>query len=75
MSCARIGQILNLLHLAPDLQEEILFLTRKSRGRDRIHLARLQLIAAQADWAKQRRLWRTLLATSSRAAVEDPVRR
>jgi hypothetical protein len=45
VSCARISQILNLLHLAPDLQEELLFLTREGRGRDPIHLARLQPIA------------------------------
>jgi hypothetical protein len=70
VSCARISQILNLLHLAPDLQEELLFLTRKGRGRDRIHLARLQPIAAQVDWAKQRRLWRDLLAASGAPVVE-----
>jgi hypothetical protein len=75
VSCARISQILNLLHLAPDLQEDLLFLTRKSRGRDPIHLARLQPIAAQSDWARQRRLWRDLLATTGTAAVEAPVRR
>jgi hypothetical protein len=54
VSCARISQILNLLHLAPDLQEALLRLTRKGRGRDPIHLARLQPIAARYDWAKQR---------------------
>jgi hypothetical protein len=67
VSCARISQILNLLQLAPDLQEQLLFLTRKGRGRDPIHLARLQPIAATLDWGKQRRLWREL-----RAATESP---
>jgi hypothetical protein len=75
VSCARISQILNLLHLAPDLQEELLFLTRKGRGRDPIHLARLQQIVAQFDWAKQRRLWRELLTATGSAGVKDPVRR
>ena len=70
VSSARISQIMNLLHFAPDLQEELLFLTRKDRGRDPIHLARLQPIAAQFDWAKQRRRWRELLV-----GVEDAVRR
>ena len=51
VSSARISQILNLRYLAPDLQEELLFLTRKCRGRDPIYLARLQPIAAQFDWA------------------------
>lgn len=31
---ARISQILNLLYLAPDIQEAILFLPRTVRGRD-----------------------------------------
>jgi hypothetical protein len=75
VSCARISQILNLLHLAPDLQEELLFLTRKIRGRDPIHLARLQPIAAQFDWARQRRLWRELRTVTGVTVVETPVRR
>jgi hypothetical protein len=74
VSCARISQILNLLHLAPDLQEELLFLTRKGQGRDPIHLARLQPIAAQFDWARQRRLWRELRAATDAPLAEAPVR-
>jgi hypothetical protein len=55
---ARICQILNLIHLAPDLQEALLFLPPTQRGRDAIILADLQPIAAALDWRKQRRLWR-----------------
>ena len=58
---ARICQIMNLLHLAPDLQEALLFLPPTPRGRDPILLADLQPIAATFDWRKQRRLWRQLL--------------
>jgi hypothetical protein len=57
---ARISQIMNLLCLAPDLQEVLLFLPRVTRGRDPLHLRQLQPIAATLDWQKQRRLWRTL---------------
>ena len=60
---ARISQILNLLHLAPDLQEALLFLPPTQRGRDPIILADLMPIAAAFDWRKQRRLWRQLLPT------------
>jgi hypothetical protein len=60
VSRARISQIMNLLQLAPDLQERLLFLGRPERGRDSVHLARLQPIAAVLDWRKQRRLWRKL---------------
>ena len=58
---ARISQILNLLHLAPDIQETLLFLPPTLRGRDAIILADLMPIAAAFDWRKQRRLWRQLL--------------
>jgi hypothetical protein len=58
---ARICQILNLLYLAPDIQEALLFLPPTVRGRDAIILADLQPIAAAFDWRKQRRLWRKLL--------------
>ena len=57
---ARICQILNLIQLAPDIQEALLFLPPTQRGRDAILLADLQPIAATFDWRKQRRLWRKL---------------
>ncbi len=58
---ARVSQIMNLLSLAPDLQEALLFLPLTQRGRDPIILADLMPIAAAFDWRKQRRLWRQLL--------------
>ena len=62
---ARICQIVNLLHLAPDIQEALLFLPLTQRGRDAIILADLQPIAAAFDWRKQRRLWRKLRGVCS----------
>jgi hypothetical protein len=58
---ARICQIVNLIHLAPDIQEALLFLPPTRRGRDAIILADLQPITAALDWRKQRRLWRRLV--------------
>lgn len=57
---ARISQVMNLLQLAPDIQEEILYLPRTLRGRDPMHLAQLQLIAYELKWRRQRPLWRLL---------------
>jgi len=57
---ARITQIMNLLQLAPDVQEAILFLPRTRRGRDPIHLRQLQPLALEPDWRKQRRMWHKL---------------
>lgn len=57
VSRARITQIMNLRLLAPDIQEQLLFLPRIDRGRGSIHLRQLQTIAAVPDWRKQRKLW------------------
>jgi hypothetical protein len=54
---ARISQILSLIHLAPDIQEEILFLQGGRRGADLL-IADLQPVTRQPDWQAQRRLWR-----------------
>jgi hypothetical protein len=60
VSRARITQIMNLLMLAPDIQEQILFLPVVERGYDPIHLRQLQPIVAAPDWRKQRRMWKQL---------------
>jgi hypothetical protein len=60
VSRARISQIMNLVHLAPDIQEAILLLPRTVQGRDPIRLRQLQPIAAILDWQKQRLRWRSL---------------
>ena len=59
---ARLSQIVGLLCLAPDLQEEILFLPRTVQGRDPIHLRHILPIAMLADWRKQRIRWKALSA-------------
>lgn len=60
VSRARITQIMNLLHLAPDIQEALLFLPRVAEGRDPITERDLRPIAACVDWRKQRRAWAEL---------------
>jgi hypothetical protein len=52
-----------LLHLAPEIQEEILFLPPVSKGRDRIHLESLQALTALLDWQSQRRWWKEMQGT------------
>ena len=52
VSRARITQILNLVNLAPDIQEAILFLPRTERGRAGVILRDLQPIAAVTKWAE-----------------------
>jgi hypothetical protein len=54
---ARATQIMNLLNLAPDIQEAILFLPRTQSGRDPISERQMRAIAAEPEWRKQRDLW------------------
>lgn len=55
---ARVTQIMNLLNLAPDIQEEILFLDAAESERESITERELRPIATVADWSEQRRMWR-----------------
>jgi len=55
----RMTQIMNLLHLAPDIQEELLFLP-PAEGRDRIHERMLRSLTAMMHWQQQRSAWREL---------------
>ena len=54
---ARVTQVMNLLYLAPDIQEAILHLPRVTSGKDPITERDLRPIAAEPDWRRQRRLW------------------
>ena len=59
---ARITQIMNLLNLAPDIQEAILFLPRTVKGRDRLREKEVRPIAAVSHWSRQRKMWAKLTA-------------
>ena len=54
---ARITQIMNLLHLAPDIQEALLFLPAVETGRDPVTERELRAVVAEADWKRQRGVW------------------
>ncbi len=58
---ARITQIMNLLNLAPDIQEALLFLPRTIQGRDPIREKDVRPIAAVPHWNRQRAMWATLV--------------
>ena len=53
----RMTQIMNLLHLAPDIQEEILFMAPVTDGRDPVTERDLRPIAAESLWTRQRLAW------------------
>lgn len=53
----RMTQIMNLLHLAPDIQEELLFLEPADRGREVFHERQLRVLSALDTWRQQRAAW------------------
>ena len=61
---ARVTQIMNMLNLAPDIQEGLLFLPPIEAGRDSIKEWQVRPIAAMPDWRKQGRAWRALRASA-----------
>lgn len=55
----RMTQIMNLLHLAPAIQEELLFLPPVAAGRPTIHEKALRPITSEISWQKQQQIWKS----------------
>jgi hypothetical protein len=55
---ARLTQIMTLLNLAPDIQEEVLFLPSTAKSRDAVSERDCRPVAAEWNWRTQRRIWR-----------------
>jgi hypothetical protein len=72
VSRARVSQIMQLLLLAPAIQEELLFLPRVQRGRASVRLADLLPMARCFDWVRQRRMWERLRRHAARGAAVGP---
>lgn len=62
VSRARITQIMNLLNLAPDIQENLLYLPRTLKGYDPIREKDMRPITAVPYWQRQRNMWAKLVA-------------
>ena len=67
ITTARMTQIMSLLNLAPDIQEQLLYLPRTDLGRDSVKETDIRPIANSLDWRQQRRMWLVLL-------VDKPLR-
>ena len=53
MSRSRLTQVLNLLNLAPDIQEQILFLTWETAERRGIHERSVRQLSSHLLWSEQ----------------------
>lgn len=66
----RITQIMNLVLLAPEIQEEILHLPKVSEGKDPIHEKLLRPITAEVCFQKQQEMW-TRICTDNFTRTDD----
>ena len=53
-------QTLNLNHLAPDIQEALLFLEPLEEGKPSISEKQMRRLSGILVWGEQRREWRTM---------------
>jgi hypothetical protein len=60
ISKERISQIMRLVCLAPDIQQEILTMSRTPRGRFHVGEVALRQVASKMLWGEQREVWRQL---------------
>ena len=67
----RMTQIMNLLHLAPDIQEELLNLPPVQMGKDPITERDLRTVARFRSWERQRKAWRNMAAPKSGSIEGD----
>jgi hypothetical protein len=56
----RITQVLNMLHLAPDIQEELLFLPIVTQGHDFFFEKQMRRVCAELNFIRQYELWEIL---------------
>lgn len=57
---ARLTQILNLNHLAPDIQEQLLLLPLVERGRDSVSERDLRTTVGLCSWSQQREVIKSM---------------
>ena len=70
VSRARLTQIMNLLHLSPDIQEQLLSLPETAGGCDAVFERDLRPIAKVVSWERQRKMWdRVDPATRTKSTV------
>ena len=60
VSRARLSQVLQLTHLAPDIQEELLFLPPTLRGPDSLLERHVRAVARLVDWEQQKQRFHAL---------------
>jgi hypothetical protein len=71
VSRARVTQVMNLLNLAPDIQERLLFLTPVRTWRDELNERALRAVLREPVWKRQRDLFADLLPKGDHSATAE----
>ena len=66
ISQPRLTQIMNLRNLAPDIQEQILFLTSREAEQCRIYERSIRRLSSLLHWKEQRAQWLALTSASGK---------
>jgi hypothetical protein len=69
VSGARITQVMNLLHLAPDIQEQIL---SRNTPTHRLRESTVRKLSSVVLWSEQREEWQNLLASVQERLPSHP---
>ena len=69
ISQPKMTQIMSLLNLAPDIQEELLYLPEVMQGKAVIHERLLRPLTRELNWRVQRRMWARIKADPRRVHV------
>ena len=71
VSRSRLTQVMNLLNLAPDIQEQILFLTWETAEQRGIHERSVRQLSSQLSWTEQRARWQILISEYESVSLLD----
>jgi hypothetical protein len=69
VSRPRMTQVMNLLNLAPEIQEEILFLPEVEKGREPVSERSLRRLPGVMSWNEQKEIWNQLRGQRPSPAV------
>jgi len=67
VSRARVTQIMNLLSLAPDIQQQILSWAQAAPDRQNVREVSVRALSSEVIWSRQREQWKSWFARPDHA--------
>jgi hypothetical protein len=70
VSRARVSQVMNLLSLAPDIQQQILSWAKGAPDGQNVREASVRALSSEVIWSRQREQWKSWFARPDHAQTE-----